>query len=155
MLNAQDEFFMHEALLLAKLAAEQGEIPVGALIVDASKNIIAKAHNLRETTNNAIAHAETLVIQGACAKLGRWRLHDCTLYVTLEPCFMCAGAIVLARNPRVVFAATDPKAGAVHSLATVLNDSRLNHQCIVHGGLGEQEASFLLKDFFKARRTKT
>ena len=148
----KDSFFMLEAISLAKLASEQGEIPVGAVIVDVHENIIATAFNLRETSHSAIAHAEVLVIEEACKKLGRWRLHDCTLYVTLEPCFMCAGAIVLARIPRVVFAAHDPKAGAVKSLANVLTDARLNHQCIVEAGVEENEARNLLKDFFRARR---
>lgn len=147
-----DEIFIIESLKLAKLAAEQGEIPVGAIVVNSHGDIVSKAHNLRETSSSAIAHAEVLAIEEACKKLGRWRLYDCTLYVTLEPCFMCAGAIVLARIPRVVYAATDPKAGAVKSLANVLNDSRLNHQCVVDYGIMENESALLLKDFFKARR---
>lgn len=150
----QDEFFISQALILAKRAADQGEIPVGALIVDENENIISQAHNLRETNKNALAHAEALAIEEACKKLGRWRLHNCTLYVTLEPCFMCAGAIVLARIPRVVYAAHDPKAGAVKSLANVLTDSRLNHQCNVTAGVGQEESSNLLKNFFKERRKK-
>ncbi len=151
-LNHKDTFFMNEALSLAKLAYIQGEIPVGAIIVNADNKIISKAYNLRETNKSATAHAETLAIEEACKKLDRWRLHDCTLYVTLEPCFMCAGAIVLARLPRVVFATKDPKAGAVGSLANVLNDPRLNHQCIIKSEICAAEASQLLKDFFKARR---
>ena len=143
---------MLQALELAKKAYFQGEIPVGAVITDSSGQIISSGYNLRETNQNAIAHAETLAIQEACQKLGRWRLHDCTLYVTLEPCFMCAGAIVLARVPRVVFGCFDPKAGAAGSLANVLNDSRLNHRCSIHSGILGEESSKLLKDFFKARR---
>ena len=147
-----DNFYMAKALSLAKQAAEQGEIPVGALIVSGDGAILSEAYNLRETKNSAIAHAEILAIEQACQKLGRWRLFDCTLYVTLEPCFMCAGAIVLARLPRVVYGAQDPKAGAVKNLATVLNDPRLNHQCQVEGGLMAEEAGLLLKEFFRARR---
>jgi tRNA(adenine34) deaminase len=150
--SQNDEAFMKEALSLAKIARDQGETPVGAVLVDGHEKILSKTYNLRETSNSAIAHAEVLAIEEACKKLGRWRLHDCTLYVTLEPCFMCAGAIILSRIPRVVFAATDPKAGAVISLANVLTDSRLNHQCLINYGIHESEASQLLKDFFKARR---
>jgi tRNA(adenine34) deaminase len=147
-----DNFYMAEALSLAKQAAEQGEIPVGALIASGDGTILSKAYNLRETKNSAIAHAEILAIEQACQSLGRWRLFDCTLYVTLEPCFMCAGAIVLARLPRVVYGAQDPKAGAVKNLATVLNDPRLNHQCQVEAGVMAEEAGLLLKEFFRARR---
>lgn len=150
--QSNDTFYMLQALELAKKAYFQGEIPVGAVITDSSGQIISSGYNLRETNQNAIAHAETLAIQEACQKLGRWRLHDCTLYVTLEPCFMCAGAIVLARVPRVVFGCFDPKAGAAGSLANVLNDSRLNHRCSIHSGILGEESSKLLKDFFKARR---
>jgi tRNA(adenine34) deaminase len=145
-------FFMLEAISIAKQAANLGEIPVGAIVVNTQGEIISSGHNLRETKQNSIAHAEIIAIEKACEKLGRWRLFDCTLYVTLEPCFMCAGAIVLSRIPNVVFAAHDPKAGAVKSLACVLNDKRLNHRCDVIAGILELEASQLLKDFFKARR---
>jgi tRNA(adenine34) deaminase len=147
-----DEIFMKKALELAQEAFNLGEVPVGAVIVGPNQEIISSAYNLRETQKNALAHAETLAIQNACAKLNRWRLHDCTLYVTLEPCFMCSGAIILARIPRVVYAAQDPKAGATQSLANVLNDSRLNHQCEVVTSIFAQESSLLLKSFFKARR---
>ncbi len=147
-----DLFYMAKALELARLAAQQGEVPVGAVIVDAHHKVVSEAFNLRETQQSATAHAELLAIDQACKALGRWRLYGCTLYVTLEPCFMCAGGIVLARLPRVVFAARDPKAGAVGSLANVLEDGRLNHRCVVEGGVREEEASQLLKEFFKARR---
>lgn len=143
---------MQIALELAKQGAALGEVPVGALIVDTAGNIISQSHNLKETHQTATGHAEIHVIQQACQTLSRWRLSDCTLYVTLEPCYMCAGAIVHARIPHVVFAATDPKTGAVQSLAHVLNDSRLNHMCTVTSGVCEQESSLLLKDFFQARR---
>lgn len=143
---------MQEALFLAKMAAELGEVPVGALIVDSNGNIISKSHNLKETNQMATGHAEIQAIDQACRALGRWRLSDCSLYVTLEPCFMCAGAIVHARIPHVIFGARDPKTGAVQSLANVLTDPRLNHSCTVTSGICEQESSALLKEFFRTRR---
>lgn len=145
---------MNMALDLAHKAAALGEVPVGCVIVDLDFNIVAQAHNLREAQQSAVAHAELLAIEQACQKLGRWRLSDCTLYVTLEPCFMCAGAIVLARLKTVVFAAKDPKAGAVCSLAQVLTEKRLNHRCEVIQGVCEPEAAQLLKHFFRQRRGK-
>lgn len=145
---------MNRCVELSKIAASQGEVPVGALVIDSQKQIISECYNLRETDKMAIAHAELLAIEAACKKLSRWRLHDCTLYVTLEPCFMCAGAILLARIPRVVFATADPKSGAVGSLANILNDDRLNHKCEVISGVCAEESSLILKSFFKARRKK-
>ncbi len=145
---------MKKCIVLAEQAASFGEVPVGALLIDAQGQIISEAYNLRETQQLATAHAELMVIENACKNLARWRLQDCTLYVTLEPCFMCAGAIILARIPRVVFAAHDPKAGAVGSLANILNDSRLNHKCDVISGICAEESSLLLKTFFKIRRKK-
>jgi tRNA(adenine34) deaminase len=149
-----DIHYMSKCIVLAEQAASIGEVPVGALIVDAQGQIISEAYNLRETQQLAIAHAELIAIENACKNLSRWRLQDCTLYVTLEPCFMCAGAIILARIPRVVFAARDPKAGAVGSLANVLDDNRLNHKCEVVSGICAEESSLLLKAFFKIRRKK-
>jgi tRNA(adenine34) deaminase len=146
---------MTRCLALARNAAAIGEVPVGAIIVDSNKNIIAEAHNLRETNKTATAHAELIAIEKACEFRSQWRLQDCTLYVSLEPCFMCSGAIILARIPRVVFAASDPKAGAVGSLFNVLNDSRLNHRCEVISGVCSEESSQLLKSFFQARRKKS
>ncbi len=145
---------MKKCLALAEHAASFGEVPVGALLIDSQGQIISEAYNLRETQQLATAHAELIVIENACKNLARWRLQDCTLYVTLEPCFMCAGAIILARIPRVVFATHDPKAGAVGSLANILNDSRLNHKCDVISGICAEESSLLLKTFFKNRRKK-
>lgn len=145
---------MKKCIALAEQAASFGEVPVGALLIDSQGQIISEAYNLRETQQLATAHAELIVIENACKNLARWRLQDCTLYVTLEPCFMCAGAIILARIPRVVFAAHDPKAGAVGSLANILNDSRLNHKCDVISGICAEESSLLLKTFFKIRRKK-
>lgn len=145
---------MARCISLAKQAAAMGEVPVGALVVDNQGQIISEAYNLRETQQLSIAHAELIAIENACKNLSRWRLQDCTLYVTLEPCFMCAGAIILARIPRVVFAAHDSKTGAAGSLANVLNDSRLNHKCEVISGICAEESSLLLKTFFKIRRKK-
>ena len=149
-----DIYFIKKCIALAEQAALVGEVPVGALIVNSQGQIISEAYNLRETQQVAIAHAELIVIENACKNLSRWRLPDCTLYVSLEPCFMCAGAIILARIPRVVFAAHDPKAGAVGSLANVLNDGRLNHKCEIISGICAEESSLLLKSFFKIRRKK-
>ena len=149
------DVYMQEALIEAQKAYAINEVPVGALIVTKNGEIISRSHNLRETHQLATAHAEMLAIQQACQYLSRWRLSDCTLYVTLEPCFMCAGAIVLARIPTVVYGASDPKAGAVKSLAHVLNDKRLNHQCEIISGVCETESSALLKKFFQHQRKKS
>jgi len=145
---------MNKCIDLANIAASQGEVPVGAIIVNSLDQIIAESYNLRETEKMATAHAELLAIEKACQKLSRWRLQDCTLYVTLEPCFMCAGAIILARIPRIVFAVHDPKSGAVGSLANILNDDRLNHKCEIVSGVCAEESSHILKSFFKIRRKK-
>jgi tRNA(adenine34) deaminase len=151
--NLEDIDFMRQALLLAEIAAGVGEIPVGALIVFENQ-VIATAYNEREGRPSAVAHAELSAIQAACARLGRWRLSGCTLYVTLEPCVMCAGAIVNARLDRVVFGATDSKAGAVTSLFQVLTDSRLNHRPQVTAGVLADNCGQCLKDFFRRRRTE-
>ena len=145
---------MRRALELAEKARGLGEVPVGALVVHESQ-AISEAYNLRESSNVATHHAELMALEAACRSLGRWRLHDCTLYVTLEPCLMCAGAIVLARFERVVFGATDPKAGAVSSLYQVLSDERLNHRPLVVSGILAKECGEILSQFFKARRTKS
>ena len=118
---------MGQALKLAKQATEKGEVPVGAILVS-NEGRIAEAYNLREQSGNPTAHAEMLVIQAASEKIGSWRFVDTTLYVTLEPCPMCAGAIVLARIPKVVYGATDPKSGAAGTLYNILQDERLNHR---------------------------
>lgn len=146
------EFYMNEALIEAQKAFDISEVPVGAVIVSKSGEIIARAHNLRESTPCATAHAELLAIQQACKQLSQWRLTDCILYVTLEPCFMCSGAIVLSRLSTVVYAATDPKTGAVKSLANVLSDQRLNHSCTIISDIYTEQASKLLKKFFKRQR---
>ncbi len=150
--TSQDESFMKRALELALKASELKEVPVGALVVH-NNQVISEAYNLRETSKKSTAHAELLAIEAACEKLGAWRLVDCTLYVTLEPCLMCAGAIVQSRVSEVIYGATDPKGGAVASLYQCLSDPRLNHQVKVRGGLLETECGAILSDFFKVRRS--
>ncbi|GLC90566.1 tRNA adenosine(34) deaminase TadA [Lysinibacillus piscis] len=148
-----DQQFMQEALTEAKKAAALGEVPIGAVLVYNGK-IIARAHNLRETTQNATTHAELLAIQEACEQIGSWRLEDTILYVTLEPCPMCAGAILQSRIPRVVYGARDIKAGCVDSLYRLLNDARFNHECEITEGVLSEECGQILTDFFKALREK-
>ena len=147
----KDEFYMGKAIAQAKIAAAVGEIPIGAVIVYEDK-VIARAYNLRESLPCATAHAELLAIEKACRALERWRLTDCTLYVTTEPCPMCAGAIVNARMTRLVYGCDDPKAGAVRSLYAIADDPKLNHQVEVVRGVRAEECSQLLKDFFRKRR---
>ena len=142
---------MTRALEMAKMAASKGEVPVGAVLTHADA-ILAEGHNLTVTTKDPTAHAEVVVIREAAQKRGDWRLTECTLYVTLEPCAMCAGALVLSRVKRLVFGASDPKAGMVESLGNLVQDERLNHRVDVTGGVLAGEASDLLKDFFRARR---
>lgn len=151
MINVKDIEFMQRALELAKQAQAQGEVPVGALVVHENQ-IISEAYNEREGRPSALAHAELIALEKACQKLGRWRLSGCTLYVTLEPCVMCAGALVQSRVDRVVYAARDPKAGAVESLYQVLSDSRLNHRPTITGGVLAEEGGKILSDFFRSRR---
>ena len=144
---------MGHALKLAQQAGEKGEVPVGAVLVRGDV-LIAEAFNLREAHGSPIAHAEMLVLQAASEEIGNWRFVDTTLYVTLEPCPMCAGAIVLARIPRVVYATTDPKSGAAGTLYNILQDERLNHRVEVVSGILAEESSALLKSFFRQRRHK-
>lgn len=153
MLENKDHHYMQEALKEAKKAAALGEVPIGAVIVYKDE-IIARAHNLRETTQNALTHAESMAIQEACSKIGSWRLEETTLYVTLEPCPMCAGAILQSRVPRVVYGARDIKAGCVDSLYRLLNDPRFNHECTVTEGVMAEECGQILTDFFKALRDR-
>ena len=147
----KDRVYMAEALEEAQKAATLGEVPIGAIIVYQDE-IIARAHNLRETTQNATTHAELLAIQQACAKIGSWRLEEMTLYVTLEPCPMCAGAILQSRIPRVVYGARDIKAGCVDSLYRLLNDARFNHECEVTEGILAEECGVILTQFFRNLR---
>lgn len=147
---------MHEAMMLRALAeatqaAREGEVPVGAVIVH-EEQIIASAHNQREQLRDPTAHAEMIAITQAAEALGSWRLLDCVLYVTLEPCAMCAGAILQARVPQLVYGAYDPKAGAVESLYSLLSDRRLNHQVRFQGGLLANQCGDLLSRFFEAQR---
>ena len=143
--------FMQMALDEAQQAAEQDEVPVGAVIVHDGR-VIGRASNQREQLKDPTAHAEMIAITQAAAALGSWRLDDCTLYVTLEPCPMCAGAILQARIPRVVYGATDPKAGAVDSLYQLLGDPRLNHRCQVVAGVLAEPCGALLSRFFQKQR---
>jgi tRNA(adenine34) deaminase len=146
-----DAYYMQLALDEAKAAAAADEAPIGAVIVQGDR-VLARARNEREALRDPTAHAEMIAITQAAAALGNWRLEGCTLYVTLEPCPMCAGAIVQARIPRVVYGALDPKAGAVRSLYRLLEDSRLNHRAeVVEGVLGE-ECGRLLTEFFQGKR---
>ena len=151
-LHPQDEKFMRKALVLAEKARQIGEVPIGALIVDKNGKIIAKATNLREKINSTLGHAELVAVHRACKKLNSWRLIDCTLYVTLEPCFMCSGALVQARIGRVVYGTADPKGGALESLANLAEHPKLNHKFKVTSGVLREECSQILKDFFKKKR---
>jgi tRNA(adenine34) deaminase len=146
-----DEHFMRQALQLARTASEQDEVPVGAIVVLGNK-IIAGAYNQREQLADPTAHAEMIAITQAASHLNSWRLLDCTLYVTLEPCPMCAGAILQSRIPRVVFGAVDPNAGAVVSLYQILSDSRLNHRCETLGNVLAPECGRVLTEFFDRKR---
>lgn len=154
-LNSQtddlDREMMARALALAHEAARMGEVPVGALVVRAGQ-VISQAFNLRETLHDPTAHAERVALTLAGRSLGSWRLEGCTLYVTLEPCVMCAGAIVLSRITRVVYGADDPKAGACASLYRLVSDRRLNHRSSVTAGVLARECGEILGQFFQERR---
>ena len=142
----QDEKYMRAALAEARQAELLGEVPIGAVVVYRGQ-IVGRGHNMREKFQDATYHAEMLAIMEACQTLGSWRLEDCDLYVTLEPCIMCSGAIINARVKRVIYAAPDPKAGAVASLYHLLNDARLNHQVEVVAGVLAEEGGELLRQF--------
>lgn len=162
MSDLNDQKWMKTALKLAEEAQALGEVPVGALVVQTKdlktgENLvepvlISKAFNNRESAQNPVGHAELLAISEASKKLNRWRLTGCTLYVTLEPCVMCAGAIVLSRIDRVVFGAHDPKAGAIESIYKIFFDKKLNHTPKVTSGVCSEEAGALLKNFFLKKR---
>lgn len=147
----RDEYFMRLALREAERALEHDDVPVGAVIVKDGE-VIGACHNERELRGDPTAHAEMLALREASAALGSWRLLDAVMYVTLEPCAMCAGAIVLARVPRIVFGASDPKAGAAGSVLDLLNVAQLNHHPHCQSGLLAEEAGALLRAFFAARR---
>ncbi len=146
-----DQSWMQLALEEARLAANAGDVPVGAVVVR-DDAVLARANNRTVRDQDATAHAESLAIRAASAVTGSWRLDECTLYVTLEPCAMCAGALVLARVARVVFGAWDPKAGMAGSVGDVLRHPRLNHRPQVKGGVCDAESGALLREFFAARR---
>ncbi|MBI4746615.1 MAG: nucleoside deaminase [Deltaproteobacteria bacterium] len=149
----KDLKFMKIALSEAERASEKGEVPIGAVIV-VDGRVVARGHNLRELNNDPTAHAEMIAIGKAAKKLKSWRLANSTLYVTVEPCVMCIGAIILARVARLVFGCCDPKGGAVGSLYDISNDKRLNHRVEVRPGVMDEEAQALLKDFFRKLRKK-
>lgn len=143
--------FMELAIEEANKAKKIGEVPIGAVLIKDNK-VISSSYNLRETTQNALGHAEVAVIKDACEKLGTWRLEDTVLYVTLEPCPMCAGAIIQSRIPVVVYGAKDPKAGCGGSIYNLLQEERFNHRCEVIDGILQEECSELLKTFFRELR---
>jgi len=146
-----DERYMREALREAEKADEAGEVPVGCVIVHGGR-VIARAHNQRERLNDPTAHAEMLALTQAAAEVGDWRLDGAVLYVTLEPCTMCAGGLVLARLERIVYGAADPKAGACGSLYDIVRDARLNHRVEVTPGVLAEPCGAILKGFFRERR---
>lgn len=145
--------YMNEAIKEARKAEAVEEVPIGAVIVK-DREIIGRGHNLRETSQEATTHAEMIAISEANRTIGNWRLENCHMFVTLEPCVMCSGAIVLSRLKSVYYGPADPKGGAVESLMNVLQDDRLNHQCEVHRGVQEEECRQLLTNFFRELRLK-
>ncbi|MDP4086591.1 MAG: tRNA adenosine(34) deaminase TadA [Bacillota bacterium] len=148
-----DEYFMKEAIKEAKKAELLEEVPIGAVLVYKGE-IIARAHNLRESRQSAVAHAELLAIEQACKKVGTWRLENVTLYVTLEPCPMCSGAIILSRVKRVVYGTSDPKGGCAGTLMNLLQDQRFNHQSEITVGILQEECSQMLSNFFRSLRER-
>ena len=146
-----DEKFMKAAIDAAFIAEENGDVPIGAVVVYENK-IIAKGYNQRQQLNDPTAHAEIIALTAAAEFIGNWRLNGCAIYVTLEPCTMCAGALVNARMDRLVYGCDDPKAGACKSLYNIVQDERLNHRLEVTSGVMAQECSTILSDFFRRRR---
>ena len=147
------EEYMQLALAEARQAAALGEIPIGAVLVHAGE-VIARAHNMRETWQDGTAHAEIIVIQEACKRLGRWRLSGCSLYVTVEPCPMCSGAIVNSRIDTVVYGCPDVKAGGAESIFNIITNPHLNHTATVISGICEEECAQVMKEFFQRRRAE-
>ena len=145
---------MEQALAEAQKAFALGEVPIGAVLVDETGQIVARGHNMRETWHDATAHAEMVAIREACRQLGKWRLSGLTLYVTIEPCPMCAGALVMSRVDRVVYGSTDAKAGAVESLFNIVSHPGLNHQLAVTAGVLADDCAAIMKRFFAERRQK-
>jgi tRNA(adenine34) deaminase len=148
-----DQVFMQQAMAEAQAAEALAEVPIGAIIVHQGE-IIARGHNLRETSNDPTTHAEMIAIRQAAEVLGSWRLLDCTLYVTLEPCVMCMGAIILARIPYLVYGCRDPRVGAVGSIYNFAEDERFNHRVEVREGVLQQECSSQLSSFFRRLRER-
>jgi tRNA(adenine34) deaminase len=151
--SKRDQRYMKVAIEQAKIAEENGDVPIGAVIVH-NDTVIAKAYNQREQLADPTAHAEIIALTQAAAALETWRLNGCTMYVTLEPCPMCAGALVLARIDRIVYGCDDPKTGAIKSLYNIVQDNRLNHRVEVTCGILADEYSRILQEFFKKRRTE-
>lgn len=152
--SQSDEYWMGLALEQAQLAEAHGDVPVGCVVVDDAGNLLGAGHNRREIDADPIAHAEVVAMQEACRSRDHWRLHDCTVYVTLEPCLMCAGAMINARVRHLVFGASDPKGGAIHSLYRLSADERLNHQFDHRAGVSKTESVALLQGFFRALRAQ-
>jgi tRNA(adenine34) deaminase len=148
-----DQYYMGLALTEAASAYKLGEVPIGAVLV-IDGEVVASAHNMRETWHDATAHAEMIVVREACEKLKRWRLSGATLYVTIEPCPMCAGALVMSRIDRLVYGSADYKAGAIESIFNVAQNQALNHQIEVTAGVRADECSAIMKEFFRERRKK-
>jgi tRNA(adenine34) deaminase len=150
----EDERYMQAAIEQARVAEENGDVPIGAVIVYQGR-VIGKGYNQREQLQDPTAHAEIIALTAAAAEVGSWRLEGCTIYVTLEPCCMCAGALVLARVDRLVYGCDDPKAGAIRSLYNIVQDERLNHRLEVSGGVLAEECGKLLSEFFERRREES
>ena len=148
-----DVYWMKKAIAQAQKAALHDEVPIGCVIVSHDK-IVSRAFNQREKKQSSIAHAEILAIEKACKKLGSWRLEDCSLYVTLEPCPMCTGAVIQSRIPRVVFGAYDPKGGCMGSCTNLIEVKGFNHYPVIEGGVLQEECASLLKAFFREKRKK-
>lgn len=149
----QDEYFMREAITEAQKALKLQEVPIGAVVVYQNE-IIGRGYNTRETEQKSTGHAELMAIEKACRKIGSWRLEKATLYVTLEPCPMCAGAIMLSRVQRVVYGARDPKGGCAGTILNILQEPRFNHQCEVTAGVLVEQCSTMLTEFFRNLRRK-
>lgn len=150
-MSSQDIFYMFQALEEAKKAKLHDEVPIGAILVQEG-HVIGRAHNIKEKTGDPTAHAEIVVLRETGTKLGSWRLQGATLYTTLEPCIMCAGALIQARISRLVFGCRDAKAGGIFSLYNIVHDSRLNHTLLVEEGLLEEQCRKLIQNFFKEKR---
>jgi len=150
---SDDQFFMRAALDEAAAALDHEDVPVGAVVIQEAR-IIGRGRNQRELLQDPTAHAEIIAITAAASHLSSWRLEDCTVYVTLEPCAMCAGAIVLSRMKRLVFGARDPKAGACGSLMNLCQDARLNHRVEIQEGVISEDCAFLLREFFSLQRSR-